>query len=145
MSANYKNVIPVVAAVFNSGFSVLVFQRKNKDGSPGLWEFPGGKVETGESDEQALVREISEELDINIQVLELAGQVKHDYGEKCIDLRAYFAKGDLNQIKLNDHLSSQWCSINDLIESKKNLISLSEADFQLLSEIYAKLIAKPML
>ena len=57
-----KQVIKVVAAVLERNGKILVCRRRNQDGSPGKWEFPGGKQEPGETEEECLVRELREEL-----------------------------------------------------------------------------------
>jgi 8-oxo-dGTP diphosphatase len=62
------SLIPVTAAILRDGERILIAQRIAKDGSPGLWEFPGGKIEPGETPEAALARELHEELSIRVTV-----------------------------------------------------------------------------
>jgi A/G-specific adenine glycosylase len=90
-----KKPIPhyqVVGAVLHRGDRVLIQRRPSKGLLGGLWEFPGGKIEPGETPEIALQREISEELDISIQVGEKVGQYKHAYTHFKVTLQAFHAR-----------------------------------------------------
>ncbi|MCL6610013.1 MAG: 8-oxo-dGTP diphosphatase MutT [Peptococcaceae bacterium] len=79
----------VTAAVITDGRRVLITQRK-EDASQGLkWEFPGGKLEDGEDPEQCVVREIKEELNIDVAVRDIFKAVMHRYGDRNILLLAY--------------------------------------------------------
>ena len=86
---NRRAPLRVVAAVIVENGKLLIAKRY--DGAPrgGLWELPGGKVEAGETDEGALVRELVEELGIEARVLERFGSVLHSYSDLTIDLVAY--------------------------------------------------------
>lgn len=80
--------IKVVAAIIKQGDKIFATQRgygEFKDG----WEFPGGKVEPGETDEAALVREIKEELDADINVLEFFAPVEYDYPDFHLSMNCY--------------------------------------------------------
>lgn len=82
--------VPVVAAVIRANDGrILLAQRPAGGPHGGLWEFPGGKVEEGESPEEALVREILEELEIEIAVGEELTSVEHAYPHVAIRLTAY--------------------------------------------------------
>lgn len=86
------NTVIVTAAVITDGERVVLTQRK-EGASQGLkWEFPGGKVEEGEDPEDCIVREIKEELDIDIEVLDIFKAVMHRYGERNILLLAYLCR-----------------------------------------------------
>ena len=74
-----RNWIPVVTALIKRGDHVLVGQRPETGSLAGLWEFPGGKIEAGESPESALTREIKEELGIDIEVGDLKLSCTHNY------------------------------------------------------------------
>ncbi len=82
----------VTAAVILEKDRVLLAQRKS-DGPHGLkWEFPGGKLEEGESPEECVVREIKEELRMDIEALDVFKAVTHRYGDKNILLLAYLCR-----------------------------------------------------
>lgn len=68
-------MIEVTAAVIENGGRILICRRRTGEPNGGLWEFPGGKIEPGESAEEALRREIKEELDLDIEVGERLGAV----------------------------------------------------------------------
>lgn len=83
-----KRVIHVVgAAIFNEQRDVLCALRAPNMSLPNVWEFPGGKVEEGERPEDALVREIREELGYTISVGELLADVFHEYEHAIVHLR----------------------------------------------------------
>jgi 8-oxo-dGTP diphosphatase len=81
--------IRVVAALVASGGRYLITQRRPTAVLPLLWEFPGGRVEPGETDEQALAREIRHRLDVDISVGKLIGFVKHPYERYIVELHLY--------------------------------------------------------
>ncbi|MBN2423710.1 MAG: 8-oxo-dGTP diphosphatase MutT [Calditrichaceae bacterium] len=88
-----KPLIKVVAAViFNESKHILVTQRPEGGHLAGYWEFPGGRIEEGESPEQALQREIKEELDIDIAVGDFLWRGVFEYDIKVVDIAFYACK-----------------------------------------------------
>jgi 8-oxo-dGTP diphosphatase len=81
--------IRVVAAVVRRGDAILVTRRPDRPGKPGQWEFPGGKVEPGEGEPEALAREIREELGCGIEVGALLLRHAHAYPELDVELAFY--------------------------------------------------------
>ena len=81
--------IDVAAALIFHNGKLLITQRRSHDHLPNLWEFPGGKLEVGETFEACLQREISEELGIEISVGDLVEDLTHAYPEKTVRLRFY--------------------------------------------------------
>lgn len=81
--------LQVVAAVVRRGDEILVTRRPDRPGRPGQWEFPGGKVEPGESEPEALRREIAEELGCAIEVGPLLLRHAHAYPELEVELAFY--------------------------------------------------------
>lgn len=81
-----QNIIDVVGAIIRDGDSYLVGQRAAHKSQGGLWEFMGGKIEPGETPEQALLRECREELDLEIENECVIDSVVHEYPEKTIRL-----------------------------------------------------------
>ncbi len=81
--------VPVVAAVFRRGDAVLVTRRQDRPGRSGQWEFPGGKVEPGEAEPDALRREIREELACEVEVERLVLRHAHSYPNLVVDLAFY--------------------------------------------------------
>jgi mutator protein MutT len=104
---NYRSVkaIDVAAGVIFSRGKILITQRCADQHLGNLWEFPGGKVENGESFEDCLKREIREELGIEISVGELVEDLTHEYPEKTVRLRFYrcaLVSGDPRAIHCQD-------------------------------------------
>ncbi len=87
-----SQLIEVSAALIFRGGKLLITQRHAKAHLGGRWEFPGGKREAGESFEQCLVREIREELGVEIAVGELFEEISHTYPEKSVHLKFFICK-----------------------------------------------------
>lgn len=87
------------------------------------WEFPGGKVEAGESDHEALVREIKEEMDWDVFVGRKLGTIDYDYPDFSVSVTAYLCKGSQQQFKLLDHLDFKW-----LTRAQLDDLNWTEAD-----------------
>lgn len=109
-----KKHIDVVAGVIISRAKVFAARRKPGVHLAGFWEFPGGKVETGESPEQCLFRELHEELSIITEVGQYLGESLHDYGEKVVRLMAYEVVHVSGDYQLNDHDEYCWLSVENL-------------------------------
>ena len=108
-------MINVVAAVIkNENEKILITQRNLKKSQGGLWEFPGGKIEPNETRENAIVREIKEELDIDIEVKSYLSEKVFNYPEKDINLIALECKKISGEIKLLEHENYEWVSRNEL-------------------------------
>lgn len=84
-----KESIRVVAAEIERDGRFLITQRRPTAVLPLLWEFPSGRVEPGESDEQALLREIRERVDAVVRVGKLSMFIKHEYEDYCLDFCVY--------------------------------------------------------
>ncbi|NME70655.1 8-oxo-dGTP diphosphatase MutT [Flammeovirga aprica] len=109
-----KPIQVVAAVIIDDQQRLLITQRPLHKSQGGLWEFPGGKVENSESNEEALVREIKEELSVTITVGEFIDSCQHDYGNIVIELIAYFSKVKEGSIQLNEHIDMQWISVEEL-------------------------------
>ncbi|HBV97695.1 MAG: hypothetical protein JL50_03370 [Peptococcaceae bacterium BICA1-7] len=113
----------VTAAVITHGGRVLITRRK-EDASRGLkWEFPGGKLEEGEDPEDCIVREIREEIDIDIEVDRIYKAIMHRYPETNILLLAYLCRhvgGSPVPLECSD---IQWAPVQRLMD-----YDLAEAD-----------------
>jgi 8-oxo-dGTP diphosphatase len=106
--------IEVVGAIIRHGDRVLIAQRPPGKHEALLWEFPGGKVEPGESPEACLVREIQEELAAQIEVGAYFGDVLHDYGGRRIHLTCYWATLTAGEPQAIDCHAIAWASAQDL-------------------------------
>ena len=123
-----KAVEVVCAIIINDKKEFLLCERGEKQQFSFLFEFPGGKVEKNETNEEALKREIKEELLADIDVLDYFTTVTHFYKmtstneDLTINLHAYFARLN-NPITLTEHISFKWAKIEDT-----NSINLAYAD-----------------
>ena len=111
----------------------LIFRRNQNQSGSGKWEFPGGKVEAFESLTQALIREIQEELDLNLNENQLVyiGENRHDYGTKKIHILLYQYNLDKPVFKLVDHDQSAWID-----QSNYDQYDISDADLPFLALIF---------
>jgi len=105
--------IEVVAAIIKDNDSILVTKRKSGKFQD-LWEFPGGKIEQGESRVDALVREIDEELNLRIQVGELLLTINHSYPDFELIMHTYWCEILGGTLQLNDHNDAKWVSPSEL-------------------------------
>ena len=108
------NMIKVVCAIIEQDGWVLLTQRSEKMRQPLLWEFPGGKLEPGETEEQALVREIREELRISVEPYLRLQPVEHHYAGLPIELIPYCCHFTAGMIRLQEHRSYNWVPPADL-------------------------------
>ena len=100
-------IIRVVAAIIIENGSVFATQRgygEFKDG----WEFPGGKIEPDETPEDAIVREIKEELDTEVEVIELLDTVEYDYPNFHLSMDCFICKIKSGDLVLKEHEAAKW-------------------------------------
>ena len=110
------DTIQVVAAVIFQNDKVLSVQRAEHEREyvSSKWEFPGGKIEVGESREEALVREIREELSVDIQVSEFLMTVEHAYPDFHLAMHVFKCVLDHGEVTLSEHVTLKWLSIDEL-------------------------------
>ncbi|MBO7426254.1 MAG: (deoxy)nucleoside triphosphate pyrophosphohydrolase [Clostridiales bacterium] len=109
-----KKTIKVVAAIISKGDRIFATQRGYGDFKDG-WEFPGGKVEPGESSKEALVREIREELDADINVGDLLTTVEYDYPQFHLSMDCFWATlVEGSEMKLLEHEAAKWLTRDQL-------------------------------
>ncbi len=121
--------IEVVAAIIRKGDKIFATQRGYGEWKD-WWEFPGGKVETGETPEEALVREIREELSAGINVDEFLCTVEHDYPKFHLTMHCYLCSLAGEALHLNEHEAAKWLLMDEL-DSVKWL----PADFEVENKI----------
>jgi 8-oxo-dGTP diphosphatase len=113
----------VVAAIFMSDDKVLAMKRASHKPLPGKWEFPGGKIENNESAEEALIREIKEELNIEINSLELFDHSITHLPDWEVDLSCFLVQPESLPTESTDHDEMRWVNKENLLE-----LDWSEAD-----------------
>jgi len=109
-----RKTIKVVAAIIRKDDKIFATQRGYGDFKD-KWEFPGGKVENNETPEDALVREIKEELAADIKITRLLTTVEYDYPEFHLSMDCFEAElEEGSQLILNEHESARWLKRNEL-------------------------------
>ena len=123
-------IIRVVAAVIERDGCYLITQRRPSAVLPLMWEFPGGRVETNESDEEALGREVRHRLGVEIEVLELMNFVSHSYDKYTVKLFLYACRHALGEPQsLNVH-EFRWVS-----SAEFDSVSFTPADERSMSQL----------
>ena len=123
-------MIRVVCGIIYKDNKILLTRRKKENHLGGVWEFPGGKVEDGESDKEALKRELKEELNLEVYDLDYSSENIHHYDKIIILLVGYKCKTKSDPHKLKDHDKYEWVVFSDLQE-----YNLADADIPLLNSI----------
>lgn len=128
---NRKSIEVSAALIFRNG-KLLITQRHAKAHLGGLWEFPGGKREPGETFEQCLVRELREELGIEAEVGELFEEISHAYAEKTVRLKFFTCKLLSGEPQLLDCAALKWVDKTELAS-----FEFPAADAELLDKLGA--------
>jgi len=130
-----KKQIDVTAAIIVNDGKVFAARRKPGIHLAGFWEFPGGKLEEGETPEQCLARELQEEFTITTRVGAFVGESVFDYGTKVVRLMAYQVKHISGDFKLIDHDEMRWLAFDEL-----DNVEWAPADIPLVEQ-YKKVIS----
>ena len=121
--------IEVVAAIIRKDGKIFATQRGYGEWKD-WWEFPGGKIESGETPEEALVREISEELSADISVDEFLCTVEYDYPAFHLTMHCYMCSLLTEVLHLNEHEAAKWLTKDEL-----NSVKWLPADAKLISRM----------
>lgn len=109
-------ILVTCAIILNSKRQILVTQRSATMNLPLKWEFPGGKLEVGETAEECLIREIKEELNIRIEITASLPSNDHQYPDKLIRLIPFTCKYLGDEIQLKEHTAFRWMEVQDLMD-----------------------------
>ena len=120
-------MIEVCCAIIVKESKILAVQRGPKSDHPWKWEFPGGKINSDETAVECIVREISEELTIQIEVFRQLMPVEFDYGSKQIRLIPFVCKIISGEIILTEHVAKRWVNFD-----KCETLDWSGADLELI-------------
>ena len=107
-------VIPVASGIIIKESKVLIGLRSKRDQGGGLWEFPGGKIELEESDKNAVIRELKEELGIDASVKQKVMQYVHKYKNTLYDISFFEINSYYGEVKMNVHDEIKWVDLSTL-------------------------------
>lgn len=107
-------MVQVAAALIRKENTFLICQRPKEKARGLLWEFVGGKLEKGETKEQALIRECKEELDVTVKVNDVFLSLVHEYPDITIELTVFNAEIEEGEIKLLEHNDAKWIGSDEI-------------------------------
>jgi 8-oxo-dGTP diphosphatase len=122
-------MLEVTCGIIVKGNKILVTQRSEKMKLPLKWEFPGGKIEQNETAEKCILREIKEELNLEIEILKRLTASPYDYGTFKINLIPFIARYQNGVIILAEHKDFKWIEAKDLFS-----LDWAPADIPILNE-----------
>ncbi len=125
-----SKIINVTCAIILIDEKILVAQRNEKMKLPLKWEFPGGKLEFNESETECIKREIKEEININIEVLQKLSNNIHDYGTFIFNLIPFLVQYISGEIKLAEHKDYRLLERSELLN-----LDWAEADLPIVEEL----------
>ena len=127
---NTKKIIEVTAAIIRKDNRFLCAQRKDSSDQGSQWEFPGGKIEIGESPEVCLERELLEEFNIQAICGAFLCENTHDYGDKTVILKAYFVEQTQGDFQLLVHQNIKWLTLDKILD-----LDWAEADLPIVHKL----------
>jgi len=130
--------LDVVAAIIERDGKILLAQRPPHADQPGLWEFAGGKVEAGETQPQALVRELREELGIEARPARYVASHQREVSGRLIHLHAWHVPSFVGEPMRHYHSALAWCDPAEALR-----YALAPADIPLLAAFMASRAARP--
>lgn len=125
------DTVKVVCGVIFQNDKVFICRRKQGKALGGLWEFPGGKVEEGEEYRESLVRELDEELGMQVDVRDHFKTVVHAYEKLTIELIAFACAFRTATLNMTDHDAYEWVNPSELVNW-----NLAPADIPIAQQIY---------
>ncbi len=126
-------MIDVTAGIILSGQKVLLAKRKEGKSLAGWWEFPGGKIENGEEPEEALVRELQEEFEIKVEVVEKFYENIYHYNSLTVRLKSFLVRYISGEYQLHDHSAIRWVDISDILDYQ-----LAPADIPIANQLVSR-------
>lgn len=132
-----KVVAAIIKAVNENGETIIFATQRGYGDFKGGWEFPGGKIESGETPQEALKREIIEELDTEVSVGELMDTVEYDYPQFHLSMDCFWCQIVRENLVLKEHEAARWLTKDELnnvewlpaditlIEKIRNLLSMT--------------------
>lgn len=131
-------IITVVAGLIREGDRILICQRPAGKARGLLWEFPGGKVEAGESKEAALVRECREELDVTLEVGKVYAELTYEYPDVTVRLTLFEARINEGVPRNIEHADVKWIKPEEITE-----YPFCPADKEICGKISKSVVGRP--
>lgn len=125
-----KVVAAIIKAVNENGETIIFATQRGYGDFKGGWEFPGGKIESGETPQEALKREIIEELDTEVSVRELMDTVEYDYPQFHLSMDCFWCQIVRGNLVLKEHEAARWLTKDEL-----NNVEWLPADITLIEKI----------
>jgi len=125
-----RPLIEVSCAIILDGERILITQRSALMTHPLKWEFPGGKLQAGETPEACIIREIREELGLEVSVRQLLPSVKHSYSHQRIKLIPFICTIRQGELNLSEHRSYRWVH-----RSALDQVDWLEADVEVVAQL----------
>ena len=123
-------VAAIIKAVNENGEPIIFATQRGYGDFKGGWEFPGGKIEEGETPQEALIREIKEELETEITVGELIDTIEYDYPTFHLSMDCFWAEISSGNLVLKEHEAAKW-----LLKDELNSVEWLPADVTLIEKI----------
>ena len=127
-------VAAIIKATNEAGEPIIFATQRGYGDLKGGWEFPGGKIEEGETPQEALVREIREELETDIEVGELIETIEYDYPTFHLSMDCFWAEIVTGDLVLKEHEASRWLTKDEL-----DFVEWLPADITLIENIRVKM------
>lgn len=128
-------VAAIIKAVNENGEPIIFATQRGYGDFKGGWEFPGGKIEEGETPQEALIREIKEELETEITVGELIDTIEYDYPTFHLSMDCFWAEIVSGDLILTEHFAAKWLTKDEL-----DSVEWLPADITLVSKIERALL-----
>lgn len=126
---DHSKMISVTCAIIEAYNKTLVVQRSEAMKLPNKWEFPGGKIEKNETEKECILREIKEELNVEIELVQRLSPITYNYSDFSIHLIPFLANHISGELKLSEHKNFKWLSKHALLE-----LDWAEADIPIVKE-----------